>query len=527
MKLTLIHPPQFVAFGNQVSTIAMPPIGLAYLAGSLLNAGHDVRLIDGVGEGLEHFEPHGSVYLRGLPHDEIVSRIPKDTELIGVGCMFSSQWLTVRQLLKQIKAAFPGVPLILGGEHATGLPEMSFAQSPIDLLAQGEGEETLLELVRKLEHGQPIAGMTGIAYRTNSACVNTAPLPAAVAAGRTILDGQAVVNPRRDRLRNIDDIPLPAWHLVNLEGYQTMNQPHGACQGRFMPMLATRGCPFKCTFCTSAQMWTQLWRPRDPKKVVDEMELYIKRYNAVDFQFEDLTAIVRKKWIIDFCREILDRKLQITFQLPSGTRSEAVDKEAAAWMKKAGCHEFAFAPESGDPETLEIIKKQVDLSQMFVSARESLDSGISVVCFFIVGFPHETWRHIFNTYKAIAKCAVIGIKAVSVNVFSPQPATQLFEELRLKNRVALDDEYLQSLFEFTGFGRKKKSFNHRFSDAGITAVSIGGLAIFFGLRFLMRPHLLVQTVWEIFTLKSSNRFGKAAKATAIEFVRATKARIQR
>lgn len=521
MRVTLVHPQQFVAYGNHVSTIVMPPLGLAYLAASLREAGHAVTIVDGIGEDPDRLTlVRGSVFLRGLPNEEIVAKIPKDTELIGVGNMFSSAWLSVRDLVRGIRTDFPDVPIVLGGEHPTGLPEMCFAQSPVDVLVQGEGEETLVELADRLQRAASIADLHGIAYRTGSPRLNTfgeVPLTR-----RAIFDGQAIVNPRRNRLRGVDDIPLPAWDLVKVDRYQAINQPHGVSRGRFMPILGTRGCPFQCTFCTNPQMWTQLWIPRDYRKVVDEMELYIRQYQATDFQFEDLTAIVRKDWILNFCHEVLRRDLRITFQLPSGTRSESVDHEVATLMKQAGCHEFAFAPESGDPETLKIIKKQVNLKKLFPSARGALKAGISVSCFFIVGFPHETWKHILNTYWALAKCAVIGIKTVSVNVFSPQPATALFEELNARGRITLDDAYLWSLFEFPAFGRKKRSFNPRFSDAGITAVSVGGMLIFYGLRFLLRPHLLVKTVWEVFGKTSDNRLGKYLRSIRVELVRSLK-----
>ncbi len=510
MRVTLIHPPQFVAYGNQVSTIAMPPLGLAYLASSLREAGHPVSLVDGFGDGLDRQTPfgHGSVYLWGLPDEEIVSRIPRDTEVIGVGQMFSSGWLSVRILLKKIKEAFPSVPLLLGGEHASGLPAMCFSQSPIDLLVQGEGEETLVELVGKLASGDPVEAVPGVGYRK---------------------DGRMMLNPRRNRIRNVNDIPWPAWDLVDLEGYIRVNCPHGIARGRFIPMLATRGCPFQCTFCTSPQMWTQLWIARDVKGVVDEIEHYVREYRIQDIQFEDLTAIVRRDWIVEFCREILRRGLEITFQLPSGTRSEAVDKEVAALMKQAGCPEFSFAPESGDEETLKIIKKQVNLKKMFASARDAIRAGIGVSCFFIIGFPHERWKHILNTYGALVRCAVMGIKTVSVNVFSPEPSTRLFNELLEQKKIQLDDPFLWSLFDFPAFGRKKTSFNDRFSDVQITAISVGGMFLFYAIRYLLRPHLLIGVLRETFgeTPHNDNRLGKYLRAMRKELIRSLKFKFRR
>ena len=185
--------------------------------------------------------------------------------------MFSCQWTVTKHLINLIKDTFPQKPIVLGGEHPTGMPKLSFKQSSVDILVLGEGEETIIDLMEYFSNNSiDLANIPGIAYRKNGNCI---------------------INSRRNRISNIDDIPLPAWQHFNIEGYIDLKQTHGAALGRYMPMLATRGCPYKCTFCTSPQMWTQRWTMRDYKKIVDEMEKYMSDYGATDFHFEDLTAI--------------------------------------------------------------------------------------------------------------------------------------------------------------------------------------------------------------------------------------------
>ncbi len=257
MKVCLIEPPRFVSLSNPVSTIAMPPIGLAYIAAALEADGHDVRVVNAISDAAETFYTFGKMHVRGLTADEVAERIPGDTDMIGLGLLFSSNWPLVRPLIDRVKQRFPNRPLVLGGEHASGLPHLSLAQSKADALVIGEGEETAIELARAWSAGRSLDDIAGVAFRR------------ATAQGEDI-----VITGRRARNKAVDQIPLPAWHLFDLETYMKMNQPHGASRGRFMPMLATRGCPFQCTFCTNPQMWTQLWLPRNPKLVVDEMELY-------------------------------------------------------------------------------------------------------------------------------------------------------------------------------------------------------------------------------------------------------------
>lgn len=494
MKICLIEPPKFVSLTNLVSTIAMPPIGIAYIAAACRKAGHEVRLVDAHGEGLSHYFPFKNMRLRGLPFAEIIARIPKDSEIIGFGLMFSAAWPVVRDLIQEVRNHFPNAKLILGGEHGTGAPKLSLEQSPLDFVVMGEGEEVIVNLLNAISKKENPENLPGIAFRNSK--------------------NEIVINKRHNRIANIDDIPWPAWDLVDLETYIRVNQPHGAAQGRFIPMLATRGCPFQCTFCTSPEMWTTDWIARDPKLLVDEMKTYYDKMGVRDFQFEDLTFIVKRDWIIAFCKEVVERGLtDVSFQLPSGTRSEVVDDEVAMWLKKAGCHEFAFAPESGDPRILKLIKKRVKLDKMYEAARSAMRAKINVGCFFILGFPEDDWMSVLRTYKAVIKCAWIGFTNVNLNAYSPQPNTESFNAL-VKEGVITDqsDEYLMSLFTFQDFGMIKTSYNKKFSGFQVSLFVLLGVMLFYTCYFGFRPKRVLQLFIDIFSPKATNKSTKMVKS---------------
>ncbi len=495
MKVALVHPPQLISATNAVSTVTMPPLGLAYLCGTLEAAGHAVTVIDAVGAGLRQFRPMGPHHLHGLTDAAIVARIPADAEVIGVGLMFSCAWPATRELLRCIKAAYPGKPLIMGGEHVSALPHITFLQSPVDVAVVGEGEETLIELLDALERGRPLTGVAGLAL----------PGP----------DRAVAKTAERERIVAVDGIPLPAWRHFDLEAYQQFNQPHGASRGRFIPMLATRGCPYQCTFCASASMWTQRWQARSPRLVVDEMEKYIREHNVQDFQFEDLTAIVRADWVMEFCAEIKRRGLDVTWQLPSGTRSEAMDRDLARLMVETGCHEFAYAPESGSPETLKMIKKMVKLDKLFVSAAAAMSAGVRVGIFIIIGFPRETWKDTWLTYKLIARMAWLGAAHVNIGAFSPQPNTALYHQLVAEGRIPqeseLTDQFFYDLFGYLDL-TQIRSWAPRFSDRQLTLMIIAGYALFFGLSFLRRPARLWAMIADVFRAKSDGKLGKYVRS---------------
>jgi anaerobic magnesium-protoporphyrin IX monomethyl ester cyclase len=495
MRVALVHPAQLISATNAVSTVTIPPLGLAYLSSSLEAAGHTVGVIDAVGEGLGRYRAFGHHHLHGLTDEEVVERIPLDADVIGVGLMFSCCWPATRRLLALIKARRPDTPLVLGGEHVTALPHITFLQSPVDIGVVGEGEETLLDLLEALGRGRPLDQVPGLVL----------PGP----------DREALKTATRARIVEIDAIPCPAWRHFNLDGYMAFNQPHGASRGRFIPMLATRGCPYKCTFCASATMWTQRWLPRTPALVADEMESYIRDYGVQDFQFEDLTAIVRSDWVVAFCHEIRRRGLKVTWQLPSGTRSEAMNAEIAALIHESGCHEFAYAPESGSEETLKIIKKMVKLEHLYASAHAAIIAGIRVGMFIIIGFPHETWRHVWATYKLIARMAWLGAAHVNIGAFSPQPNTALFHELVAQGRIPaephLSDGFFYDLFGYLDL-TKIRSWNRRFGDRQLTLLVITGYAVFFSISFLRRPARLWALVADVFRPQSEGKLGKYVRS---------------
>ena len=494
MKVCLIEPPKFVSLTNFVSTIIMPPIGLAYIAAAIRKEGHEVVIVDGSGSAPRNYHIFkDEIRVRGLTQEQIIERIPSDVQVIGLGCMFTSHWVYVRELVGKIRRLFPNRHILMGGEHVTGFPEFSLEQAPLDSVVMGEGEETIAQLLEHVEKGLPLDNVAGVAYKDS--------------------EGLIRVNPRRKRMKEIDSIAQPAWDLFDIEQYNEVNQPHGSSQGKFMPMLATRGCPFSCTFCTSPNMWTTEWIPRDYNLVVDEMQEYQDKYGVTDFQFEDLTAIVRSDWIICFCDEILKRKMRITFQLPSGTRSEGIDFEVAAKLKAAGCHEFSFAPESGDPRILKAIKKKVSLPKMFDSARCALKAGINVGCFFIIGFPEDDYRSVLRTYGAIIKCALIGFTNVNLNAYSPQPNTESFQELQRAGVITdFDDKYLMSLFTFQDFGARKTSYNSQFGDLELSLMVNFGALLFYAIYFLRKPYRIIQLFLDLGSESSSNKSTKMAKS---------------
>lgn len=484
MHLALIQPPSLVDRRNYLSFVAIPPLWLGYLTATCREAGYRVTPVDGAGEGLKSIWTYKGMTVRGLDFEGILSRIPADATVAGISCMFSCSWPLVRDLSFEIKKRRPDLLLLIGGEHATALPEMVLQEGAFDIVAKGEGEETLVELLKALDEGQSLRGLAGISYKTPS--------------------GDIQHNLRRDRIRGIDSIPPPDWQDIRINDYIAMKSPHGAQRGRSMPMLVSRGCPYRCTFCTSPNMWTTRWEPRSVDLVLDEMQSYMARYGATDFHFEDLTAVIQKSWVLEFSKKVLERGMDISWQLPTGTRSEAFDREIAAAMFASGCKNFAFAIESGDPEVLAKIQKKMRPEKMFKAARASMKEGLRVQALFIFGFPFETPKNILKTYLTILKCAVMGFSEINISAFFPMPGTKEFQNLMEEGKITLSDEYFLSLFDYLSLGRHK-SWSPHLSDKALRRLILFGFFSFFALSYTLRPWRLVRELAELLKGKTQSK----------------------
>jgi radical SAM superfamily enzyme YgiQ (UPF0313 family) len=454
-------------------------LGLAYVAASARDAGHEVQVVDGVGEAPARLFERGGSHWLGLDNPEIVERIAADTDVIGVSNMFSHNWPMVRELLQRIREALPRTPLLLGGESPTSLPELVLTQSPADLCVLGEGEETLCAVIAALGGGAPLDGVEGIAYKRRG--------------------GEVAFTPRRQRIREVDDIPRPAWDLFDIEAYIERNLTNGlqvAGARPALPILATRGCPYQCTFCTSPQMWTTRYITRDPAGVVDEIATYVKRYGATNFPFQDLTAIIRKDWIAAFCRELIDRGLDIHWQLPSGTRSEAVDEEVAPLLERSGMAHVAYAPESGSARVRKEIKKRVKAETFYASARASVDAGLHVQAFFVMGFPEEETRDLRASLGMIARLAWMGIEDVCVSHYMPYPGSEMYEALVERGKVDYSDRWLTAPLHTHGMRIPETSqVNENFGALTQSAYVLLGYALFYAISAVRKPRYFLNMLW--------------------------------
>jgi anaerobic magnesium-protoporphyrin IX monomethyl ester cyclase len=472
--VTLIRPPFVLPSTSHQAQRGVPPLGLAYLVGALKHNGYSVNCIDSTGEKIGKYTPFGNsgLMVHGLSISEVVDRIPAATRIIGISCMYANEWLFCKLLIKQIKEKFPKLPIILGGEFVTADYEYLLRHySDFDLCVLGEGEETLVDLIECFFSSKAWNDVSGIAFKT--------------------LDNNIIVNPRRPRIHSIDKISLPDWSALPLENYLSSGRGNDTQSKRSMPLLASRGCPYKCSFCTSPNMWTRLWKARQPEQVVDEMKLYINKYRIEHFEFYDLTIMINPTWLKNFCTTLRKEKLNVTWSLPTGTRTEVLSLENLRLLKESGCRKITLSPESGSAKTLERMHKKLKPHQMLKVISDCRQVGIITKCNLIFGLPEQTLVEVLESYIYILKMAWYGADDVACFSFVPYPGSELFDKLVSEKKIVRDFEYEDFLSRNIYNNTKNLiSWSEHIKNWQMPYLVIGGMGLFYVTSFVLRPFKL-------------------------------------
>ncbi len=481
--ITLIRPPILFS-AKSYSTPLTLPIGIAYIAAALEKSNYRVKIIDCPGAGIDEIRktPDGRFKIQGIDIDQSIEMIDKNSDIIAVSTMFSQEWPHYREYINKVRKAFPHAKIVVGGEHVTAMPEFSLKEClSIDYIVKGEGELAFLNLVHNIRNGIQ-EDINGVVYLKN---------------------GEYHESELAPRMIQINDMPWPAWHLIDVEPYFQPNFTMGIAQGRNMAILGTRGCPYQCTFCSSPQMWTTRYVMRPVSDVCDEIEHYIKVYKANSIDFYDLTAIIKKKWVMDFTEELKRRKINIVWQLPSGTRSEALDGEVISNLKQTGISLLVYAPESASSRILKQIKKKIKLERLTSSIKSSVKKGIITKVNFIIGFPDEKRWDVYKTLFYVWKLALLKVNDCQLSIFSPYPGSEIYDELIEDGIInEMNDEYFESLmtqFDFT----VSKSVCKNITSYELLIYRVFGMSIFYVLSYLRCPGRLFRLV-KVFLSRGKN-----------------------
>lgn len=493
-RIALLRGP-ILSTDRAVNNEAVPAIGLAYVAGYLRRHGVEPLLVDAIAEGLNRLWPvpeFPGYQCQGLTFAETIDRIPADTDIIGVSVMFSGEWPVQRLFLQAIRARFPDALVVIGGEHATALSEFSLRQCPaIDVIVRGEGEHTFFDVAAAWAGDRDYSAIAGVAFLDSDGCYVETTGPT--------------------RIRDIDNIPWPYWPEGYLEKFWAAGKSYGVQSERDMPLMVSRGCPFQCTFCSNPAMWTTRYSLRAVDDVIAEMKQAVERYGVTAFQLYDLTAIIKKDWAIELCTKMLAEGINVRWSLPSGTRSEALDEEVLGLLRKTGCNYLVYAPESGSPSTLERIKKKISLAKLTESILTAKKVGLVLRSNLIIGFPGESFADVLRTIRYGLYLAIRGVDEVTINIFSPYPGSELFDDLTKAGRVELSDSYFLALTSLNSDYTRTNplTFNDSMGPSMLAMCRIGFMLTNYALGYLIFPSRIWRTIRNV-------ALGKGEAATVLE-----------
>ena len=326
--------------------------------------------------------------------------------------------------------------LIIGGVHVSSLPEYSLKKTHADIAVIGEAEESIVELLSTINNNDNLKKVKGIGFFENNNYYQTE---------------------RRPLIENLDSIPFPAWHLIDIKRYTL---PHALFLKKlpFFAIITTRGCTFRCTYCASHSFWRDRIRFRSIKNVVDEIEYLIKVYNAKEIQIWDDNFTLKRSYVIEFAKEIARRKIKILFSCPNGVRIDTLDENLLKIMRSIGFYSLLFGVETPSKNIQKIIKKDLKLESVPIIINQAKKLGYFTRASFIIGLPGETINDLYQTLNYSLK---LKIDNANFLMFNPLAGSEFFN-IWLKNKdideVDWSCDYFnkpQSMIGFNTISRKQ------------------------------------------------------------------------
>ncbi len=409
MKILLIS-----AYRNYEKHI---PLGLAYLAGYLEAKNIQTEILD-----LATFYPWNKEVLDDVirygPNDdqtvEILSKYSAD--IIGVTSNFTAYHQDVCRICKIIKQIWPKSLVVVGGAHASMAEIEVLTESSVDFVVRGEGEITLYELIKSIDSGKTNE-VLGISYRDSET-------------------GEIKRNDDREEIKDLDSIPLPAWHLLNMNFYFKH-------QKKSFPLLknipagfvfTSRGSPFNCIFCSTVKNWKR-YRSHSPERIILEIEHLIKNYQIRELVILDDNFIWDLLRVEEFCNLLLEKNIRISFSILQGALIQGLSLKILRKLMKVGMYRITLPIESGCEKTLKYIRKPIVLKEVNDLISWCVDLGIWTTGLFVIGFPKETVEDIHQTEKFILNC---NLDSIIVGIAQPNVGSDLHGEF-LENGLLINN----------------------------------------------------------------------------------------
>lgn len=400
-------------------------MSLAYLAAYLKKYGYEVNILDAVAGGITR---KGKMWHYGLLDSDLVKRIKQfRPDLVGITSPFSLRNEASLKTARLVKGIDKKIITVVGGIHPSIFPLETVSCQEIDYVIVGEGEESFLSLVRHIESGSKISKLSvdGCAYKEK---------------------GKPKLRGKRSFIKNLDSLPFPARELLPMEFYFQRNVAlFGLGKARAASIITSRGCPYRCSFCSMHLSHGLKWRSRSAENVFEEIEELVKKYGVEEIFFMDDNLTFDKERIMKLCELILAKGLRFRWNTPNGIRADRIDSDLAAIMKKSGCANVCIGIESGSERIRNgVIKKALPEEKIHQALSACKKVGLPVIGFFILGIPgesEETFRETIDMVKSLP------LEMIATSFYTPFPGTKLYEESVRDGHIKKD--YWRSIEQFS------------------------------------------------------------------------------
>ena len=381
MKVLLIDPPWIkkndLTLWSKIGS-CWPSLGLAYIASALEKNGHEVQYLDCTAEQVSL--------------DSVADKLKSYTVPDYVGITATTQLFpNAIEVAKICKKIF-NCKIVMGGVHPSVMPDEALSYDCVDYVVRDEGEMTMLELLSNTN----VHEITGLSHKLNNKIIH---------------------QPNRALINNLDAFPAPAYHLLPMSRYRPAIGSYKRLPA--MIMFATRGCSGKCTYCH--RTFYGKVRKRSAHNMIAEIKLLQKNYGIKEISFYDDTFTLFKKNILEFCKLLVEEKIEVTWSCFS--RVDCIDEQLLRAMKGAGCHLILFGVESADEQILRNIKKDIKLDDVKTAIKLTRKVGIESRCSFMFGNPGETEE---TMNKTIAFAIDLDPDEVQFNITTIYPGTEMF-----------------------------------------------------------------------------------------------------
>jgi radical SAM superfamily enzyme YgiQ (UPF0313 family) len=382
------------------------PTGLMYVAASLQEAGHEVKLADGA----------------FLSRDEI-RRVVKEFKPGFVG-LYSNipLWEKTKNIIEDVKEIDPSIVTAVGGPTAIGLRRQLYEKTDaLDLIFTGEGEESAPKAIERLETGEDLSDVESLIFRRN---------------------GDVVENPIGSPIKDLDNLPYPSRELL---GDLTKYIPAPSTYKRLpiATIISSRGCTNRCIYCFHIYDDRKI-RYRSAKGIVDEIEYCVKKYGVKEIRFFDDNFCGNYDRVMEFCDLMDERKINISWYC--NARVDFVDYKLMKRMKETGCWCILFGIESGVQKNLDMLRKNITIEQIKKSVKEAKKAGLEVYTPFIFGIPGETYE---EAMKSIDLAIELDAHYVNFHTLAPFPGSELYDNVDKYGTMTGDENDYS--FERAGF----------------------------------------------------------------------------